>query len=300
LTTQHQADRAQSVAPDDHARVDALRFWLASGIHKFPVDPRRRLGRHTRARQLLTQDCPPARASAGAWQSLAATLDRHTVLGGMTELSFDQRRVIMLAYLEGCTNREIALGLGISEGAVRRLLQAALKHLETYLIRTGTWLFAILLLGAGHVVGAATKLGRTALAVRSPDWAGTLASFVAVGAVTAAAIGSTSISPGSIDAGGAMPPVTIQAIAALPSVGTRLSLGKRPGVPPASKATIAAAADRSHGQDRNGSAIHNQTTGADHANNGNGRQGLAHGQSQQAPGQSSDHGSPRGLNAQES
>ena len=279
------------MALDDHAQLDALRFWLATGIHKFAVDPRRRLGGHLRARQLLTQDCPPPQASAGAWQSLASTLDRHTVLGGMTELSSEQRRVITLAYLEGCTNREIAVGLGVSVGTVRRLLQAALKRLDMYLTRTGTWLYAVLLLGAGYVVDAATRLGRTAIAVRSPDWTYALASTAAVGAVTAAAIGSTAISPGSIGPERASPPAMVQAIAALPSVGAKLSPVQRPGVAPAPKATITAAADRSHGQGRNVNAINSQTAGANHRNNGNVGQGLARGPSEQASGQTRDQGS---------
>ena len=298
VSTQQRSDHPQALARDDHAQMDALRFWLSSGIHKFAVDPRRRLGGHLRARQLLTQDCPPPQASAGAWQSLASMLDRHTVLGGMTELSSEQRRVITLAYLEGCTNREIAVGLGVSVGTVRRLLQAALKQLETYLTRTGTWLYAVLLLGGGYVVDAATRLGRTAIAVRSPDWTYTLASTVAVGAVAVAAIGSAAISPASIDSGRASPPATVHAIAAPPSVGAKLSPGQRPAVTPAPKATIAAA-DRSHGQGRNNKAVHDQTTGADQANNGSGGQGLAHGPSEQASDQSTDQGSP-GLTTQES
>jgi DNA-binding CsgD family transcriptional regulator len=298
VSTQQRSDHPQPLALDDHAQTDALRFWLSSGIHKFAVDPRRRLGGHLRARQLLTQDSPPPQASAGAWQSLASTLDRHTVLGGMTELSSKQRRVIMLAYLEGCTNREIAIGLGVSVGTVRRLLQAALKQLETYLTRTGTWLYAVLLLGGGYAVDAATRLGRTAIAVRSPDWTYTLASTAAVGAVTVAAIGSTVVSPGSIDPGMAAPPPTVQAIAVLPSLGAKLSPAQRPRVPPA-PATFVAAADRSHGQGRNDYPTRNQTTGANHTNKGNGQQGLARGP-KQGSGESPDQGSPPDPTTQES
>jgi hypothetical protein len=294
MSTKHQSDHKQEAASDEHASVDALRLWLTSGIHMFAVDPRRRLGRHARVRQLLTQDCPTPPGSAGAWQSLASTLDRHTVLGGMTELSSQERRVLTLAYLEGCTNREIAVGLGLSVGTVRLLLRKALKGIDTYLTRTGTWIYAILLLGAGHVIGAASRFGRATRFVGSAEWTQVLGSAAAVGAITAAAIGSAAISPSSIGPENPTPPVTVQTIAALPSVGTKVAPLQRPGLAPAPKPTTVPAASRSNGQGQADNAIDNQTTGADHANNGNGGQGLALGHLKQASGHSSDQGSPPG------
>ena len=141
-----QPDNPQRGTTDPHAQMDALRLWLAGGIHKFAVDPRRRLGSHGRARQVLTEDRQPVPASSGSWASLASTLDRHTVLGGMTELSPEERRVITLAYIEGLTNGEIATAQGVSVSTVRRLLERALKQLDAYLTRTGSWLSAILTL----------------------------------------------------------------------------------------------------------------------------------------------------------
>ena len=300
MKAEQPSDHSQPWAPVVYSREDALRLWLVSGIHKFAVDPRRRLGGNVRARQLLTQDSPAPAASAGEWQSLASTLDRHTVLGGMTELSSQERRVLMLAYLEGCTNREIAVGLGLSLGTVRRLLQKALKGIDTYLTRTGTWIYAILLLGAGHVVGAAMRLGRPTRFVASAEWTQVLGSAAAVGAITAAAIGSAAISPSSIGLENPTPPVTVQTIAALPSVGTEVAPMQRPGLAPAPKPTTVPAASRSNGQDQDDDAIDNQTTGADHANNGNGGQGLALGHLKQASGHSSNQGSPPGQAKPES
>jgi DNA-binding CsgD family transcriptional regulator len=204
---------SQPGAPFDRPPEDALRVWLVSGIHKFAVDPRRRLGSHARARQLLTQDFPDPATSAGKWQSLASTLDRHTVLGGMTELSPQERRVLMLAYLEGCTNREIAIGLGLSAATVRRLLRRALKRIDTYLTQTGTWIYAILLLGAGHVVDAATRLGRSGNAHGSAEWTYKLVSTAAVSTVTAAVIGVAGISPDSSSPPQWLPTRTVHAMA---------------------------------------------------------------------------------------
>ena len=277
------------LVPEIPVHADAMRFWLMSGIHKVAIDPRRRLGGHSRARELLTRNQPVAHGSPGAWELLASTLDRHTVLGGMTELSAEERNIIMLAYLEGRSNREIAGALGISIGTVRKRIQAALAQLDKYLTQTGTWILAILLLGAGHAVRAATRLGRTALEVRSPDWTHTLASAAAVGAVTAAAIGSTAVSQGPAGPRTVPPPVTAHA-AAPPSTLAAFSRGQRPAAAPVSEAPIVAAAE-SHGNRRNDNAIHNQA-GAKQPNHFNGNQGLALGHSKQPPGQSQDQGSP--------
>ncbi|MEA2628078.1 MAG: hypothetical protein QOJ10_538 [Chloroflexota bacterium] len=178
---------------DEHARVDALRAWLANGIHIFGVDPRRRRGRQGYARQALAEDIPQGHASSGALQSLASALHRHTVRGGMSELTPEERRVITLAYLEGHTNQEIAAMLGVSVSTVRRRLWVALKRLDQYISRTGTWLSAILLLGIGYVVDRATQVGRWA----SADWSHKIASTVAVGAISVTAIGLTAFSSDS-------------------------------------------------------------------------------------------------------
>jgi Sigma-70, region 4 len=179
---------------DDHARMDALRSWLANGNHIFGVDPRRRHGQHGHARQLLAEDLPADKASSGEWQALASALDRHTVRGGMAELSAEERQVITLAYLEGRTNREIAAMLGVSVSTVRRRLWFGLKRLEAYMSRTRSWVSAVIMLGAGYVVERTAKLGHSL----SADWTHKVASSAAVGAVAVAAIGLTAISPDSI------------------------------------------------------------------------------------------------------
>jgi predicted DNA-binding protein (UPF0251 family) len=174
--------------------MDAMRSWLASGNHIFGVDPRRRLGHHGHARQLHAEDLREGHASAGEWQALASALDRHTIRGGMAELSAEERRVITLAYLEGRTNREIADMLGVSVSTVRRRLLVGLKRLDAYVSRTRSWLTAVLLLGAAYAIERTVKLERWANA----DWTHKLASTVAVGAVAVAAIGLTAISPDSV------------------------------------------------------------------------------------------------------
>ncbi len=207
---QERPDAAAEGPRADHGRLDAVRSWLASGHHIFGVDPRRRRGHHGHARQLLADDLPGSQASAGEWQALASALDRHTIRGGMTELSAEERRVITLAYLEGRTNREIAAILGVSVSTVRRRLWVALKRLDAYVSHTRTWLSAIVLLGAGHLIARAHQLERIA----SADWTRKVASTVAVGAVTAAAIGLTAVVPDSNGAARSSSPATAPLIAA--------------------------------------------------------------------------------------
>jgi len=245
-----------------------VRSWLASGHHIFGVDPRRRRGNHGPARRLLADDLPRGQASAGDWQALASALDRHTVRGGMTELSAEERQVITLAYLEGRTNSEIATILGVSVSTVRRRLWMALKRLDAYISHTRTWLSAIVLLGGGYLVARAHRLQHAA----NTDWTQKLASTVAVGAVTAAAIGLTAVIPdstGSTRSSTATAPIT----AAAPGVGL-LSAPVLLSNPDAARAPRMALVDQSTGAGPTAGVIppapaaQPPSTGAHHANRG--------------------------------
>lgn len=167
-----------------HLRLEAMRSWLVNGVHL--VDRRRRFGQHGRARELLVDD----RSEYGAserWQALASALHRHTVRGGLSELSPEERRVITLAYLEGRTNREIAAMLGVSVTTARRRLWAALQRLEAYITGTGVWLTALVLAVVAYATAHAARLGRwTTVAAHSSDKAQRLTATVAAGAVATA------------------------------------------------------------------------------------------------------------------
>jgi hypothetical protein len=133
----------------------------------------------------------------------------------MSELSPDERRVITLAYLEGRTNREIAAILGVSVSTVRRRLWAALKRLDAYIGRTGTWLSTFLLLAAAYVLYRPSRLARSIAG--SSDWSQKLVSTVAV-AATVSAVGLAAVSPDSIRPGKSPAPRPAQAIATTPAV----------------------------------------------------------------------------------
>ena len=185
-------------AVGNSTRMDAVRSWLVSGIHLIEVDPRRRLGEHTRAKELLLLDSRERHDATDHWHKLAAALHRHTLQGGLAQLSADERRLITLAYLDGLTNLEIARAIGVSVSTVRRRLAAALESLESYISRSGAWLSAVVLVLAGGATVRVSRLGRSAVDfVGKADWPQKLAATLAAGALAAAVVGVVSVTPDS-------------------------------------------------------------------------------------------------------
>jgi hypothetical protein len=265
------ADAHEAALPGDQGRLDALRSWLANGHHIFGVDPRRRRGRHGHAKQLLAGDLRARNGSAGEWQALASALDRHTIRGGMAELSAEERRVVTLAYLEGRTNREIAGILGVSVSTVRRRLWFALKQLDAYVSRTRSWLSAIVLLGAGYLAVQAHRLDRFV----SADWPQRVASTVAISAVAAAAVALTAVVPDSNGPTRLSAPGSAPMVAAAPGIG----LPKLPALlsaPDSVQTSSVQTADRPAGGDSTAghlpapasTAITPPSTGSQHPNRG--------------------------------
>lgn len=177
-----------SPMPADSPANDAMRSWLARGIHTFGIDSRR-LGGRGLARRVLGEDRRSALDATGAWRELASALQRHTLHNALTRLNAAERQVVTLAYLEGRTNRQIAAILGVSVSTVRRRLWLALEHLDEYVHRTGTWVSSILLLGLAYLVDQSARLGRFVNPAAATDWPHRLAATVAVGAVAAAGVG---------------------------------------------------------------------------------------------------------------
>ncbi len=214
---QHGAgDAADSMASVDPLPNDAMRSWLARGIHTFGVDPRR-LGGRGHARRVLGEAHRSGVPTAGDWRELASALQRHTLHSALTRLSAAEREVVTLAYLEGRTNRQIAATLGVSVSTVRRRLWFALEHLDEYVRRTGTWVSSILLLGLVYVIDRSARLGRFANPAAATDWTHRLTATVAVGAVTAAGISLWATNQHSSNANYTSPPTTARLIQSVPS-----------------------------------------------------------------------------------
>ena len=215
-------DVAGSVTSADRPPNDALRSWLARGIHTFGIDPRR-LGGRGHARRVLGEDGRSAPRAVGGWRELASALQRHTLHSALTRLSSVERQVVTLAYLEGRTNRQIAASLGVSVSTVSRRLWLALEHLDEYAYRTGTWLSSILLLGLVYVIDRSARLGRLTNSAAAADWPHKLAAAAAVGAVAAAGFSLVAANRHSSTPTHALPPATARPIQNLPGV-TKSSL----------------------------------------------------------------------------
>jgi hypothetical protein len=226
---EHGADAAGSVSPGDRPRNDALRSWLARGIHTAGIDPRR-LGGRGDARRVLGEDRHSASRAAGSWRELASALQRHTLHSALTRLNTTERQVVVLAFLEGLTNRQIAVTLGVSVSTVRRRLWLGLDHLDDYVRRTGTWVSSILVVGLVFVIDRWARLGRLVSDAAAAELPHKVAATVAVGAVAAAGFGLAAASSHSLTARQSTPPATASQIHSFPGV-TNPSLPRAPVAP---------------------------------------------------------------------
>lgn len=164
----------------DFAPRDAIRSWLLRGVSPFGHE--RRSGGRRNARRVLGDDASPV----GGWQGLASALQRHTLHDALVRLDPEERRIVTLAYLQGRTNRQIAVLLGIPVSAVGRRLSAALDHLDAFVRRTGSWTAGILLLGLSYLT---VRAGRLSHSITSANWQDKAAASVAAVAVAAVGLG---------------------------------------------------------------------------------------------------------------
>ncbi|HEV3102091.1 MAG TPA: sigma-70 family RNA polymerase sigma factor [Candidatus Dormibacteraeota bacterium] len=214
---EHGAGTGDSVSPADAPRNDALRSWLARGIHTAGIDPRR-LGGHGDARRVLGGDRHSPSRAAGSWRELASALQRHTLHSALTRLNATERQVVVLAFLEGLTNRQIAVTLGVSVSTVRRRLWRGLDHLDDYVRRTGTWVSSILVVGLVFVIDRWARLGRLVSDAAAAELPHKVAATVAVGAVAAAGFGVAAASSHSLIARQGTAPATASQIHSFPGV----------------------------------------------------------------------------------
>jgi hypothetical protein len=233
-----EARSAESELVGGPARMDALRSWLVSGIHLFEVDPRRRFGDHGRAKELLIVDSREPHGASDQWHKLAAAFHRHTIRGGLAQLSPEERRLVTLAYLEGRTNRQIAAAMGVSISTVQRRLGVALQRLETYISRSGAWLSGVVLLVASYATVRSARLGRsTASVIGTADRAQKVAATLAVGALAAATVGLVGVTSDSA------PPKSAQA-ATIPLIFPATESAQRSGSGPDAPRIVMPAQDR--------------------------------------------------------
>jgi RNA polymerase sigma-70 factor (ECF subfamily) len=110
-----------------------LRAWLYRVAHNLVIDAsRRQVHRNHEALEEWTaagsQDVEGEVQRSMAWQQACAAL---------TELTPQQRAVIILKYLEGMSNKETARVLDTSEGAVKSLQHRGLAAMRRTLVQNG-------------------------------------------------------------------------------------------------------------------------------------------------------------------
>ena len=119
---------AQGRGPDRH-----LRAWLYRVAHNLAVD-------HMRG-QSYGQAVPLEEWTAGGSQNVAADAERAIVwqqaCRALDELTPEQRAVIILKYLEGWSNQEVARVLETTIGAVKALQHRGLAAMRRQLERVG-------------------------------------------------------------------------------------------------------------------------------------------------------------------
>jgi RNA polymerase sigma-70 factor (ECF subfamily) len=108
--------------------------WLYRLAHNTHID-------HVRSQKQTTSlnndERPLELASAAAAVELARALDAELLAHALGQLTPDQQQVIVMKFLEGLDNDQIALSMDKREGAVRALQMRALMSLRRVLEKQG-------------------------------------------------------------------------------------------------------------------------------------------------------------------
>jgi RNA polymerase sigma-70 factor (ECF subfamily) len=114
----------------DPARGRAF-TWLVTLARSRAIDRLRAVDSRERAAQRSAEEAPPA-AEALVWaEDEAARAERaEAVRGALAELPEEQRQVLVLAYLEGMTQSEIAAAKGQPLGTVKTRTRTGLRSLS--------------------------------------------------------------------------------------------------------------------------------------------------------------------------
>lgn len=118
----------------DAARGRAF-TWLVTLARSRAIDRLRALDSRERAALRSAVDAPPQgeRVSEGADDATLRSERAEVVRGALAELSEEQRQVLLLAYLEGMSQSEIAAAKGQPLGTVKTRTRAGLKRLSELL-----------------------------------------------------------------------------------------------------------------------------------------------------------------------
>jgi RNA polymerase sigma-70 factor (ECF subfamily) len=113
--------------------------WLVTLARSRAIDRLRSVGSRERAARASAEDAPPE-SEAGEWADTAAirTERADAVREALAELPEEQRQVLLLAYLEGMSQSEIAAAKNQPLGTVKTRTRSALRKLaESLRVRLG-------------------------------------------------------------------------------------------------------------------------------------------------------------------
>ena len=106
--------------------------WLVTLARSRAIDRLRAVDSRERAAQRSAEDAPPAAAPPQSWADEEAIRAERAeaVRGALGELPEEQRQVLLLAYLEGMSQSEIAAAKNQPLGTVKTRTRAGLKKLS--------------------------------------------------------------------------------------------------------------------------------------------------------------------------
>jgi RNA polymerase sigma-70 factor, ECF subfamily len=114
--------------------------WLVTLARSRAIDRLRSTGSRERAARASAEDAPPRETASGEWADNAAIRAERAeaVRAALAELPEEQRQVLMLAYLEGMSQSEIAAAKNQPLGTVKTRTRSALRKLaESLRVRLG-------------------------------------------------------------------------------------------------------------------------------------------------------------------
>jgi RNA polymerase sigma factor (sigma-70 family) len=162
------------------ATNDTWRTWLMTGVRRDRVDRRRMRGANKGLKKMLLEGMHNGGDRPRAWNDFSGAMIRHAVDEAIRALPNDDEKVVKLAYFGGCSNREIASRVGLTEGTVQRRLRRALGAISEHIqhgrtqARRAMYVVTIWLTGrwlqesAHHVVQAAVVMSAAVIIVAQP------------------------------------------------------------------------------------------------------------------------------------
>jgi DNA-directed RNA polymerase specialized sigma24 family protein len=114
---------------------ESWRSWLMTGVRSGPIYRRRVRGANKGLKRMLVEGMTDSGDQTQTWKRFSGAMVRQAVDEAVSSLPPRQKQLIKLAYFSDLSNREIALGLGITLSSVERGLREAIARVSEYVER---------------------------------------------------------------------------------------------------------------------------------------------------------------------